>query len=278
LLGFSLTQLLAVLFFSVAESAGGSLQAWANDEATGSIFLVGLALIAGFLVSNVLIGRRVFGLTSADLRWRDTRRPFTGPTLAFGIAAVLAATAMGLATVVGSAHWTQDEGSLASYLGRIGFILLMLTPAALAEELMFRGLPIVVLDRTLGRGLAVGITALVFALAHSANDSVTTLSIGNICIAGVLLGVVFFAPGGIWTATGLHLGWNWALAALDAPVSGTELHIPLLDYVPGQPTWITGGAFGPEGGIVATAVLAGATIVAARLFLAHHTPDLEGRS
>jgi len=68
----------------------------------------------------------------------------------------------------------------------------MLAPAALAEELMFRGLPIVALDRTIGRGAAVGITALAFALTHAGNPSITTLSIGNICIAGILLGVIFF--------------------------------------------------------------------------------------
>jgi hypothetical protein len=32
----------------------------------------------------------------------------------------------------------------------------------------------------------------------------------------------------------------------------------------GSPAWLTGGAFGPEGGLLATAVLAGATVLVAR--------------
>jgi membrane protease YdiL (CAAX protease family) len=136
-------------------------------------------------------------------------------------------------------------------------------------------MPLVVLDRAMGRGAAVGITALAFALTHAGNPSVTTLSIGNICIAGLLIGVLFFAPGGIWTATGMHLGWNWALAAMDAPVSGLALNIPFINYDPGTPVWLTGGSFGPEGGVLATLVLGGATIIAAKRYLGHHVRDRE---
>ncbi len=277
LLGYSLAQVAAILLFTAATWAGDPVAAWARDQATGAIFLVGIAISAGFVVANLFIGRRVFGLSPVDLRWRGTGRPARGALAAFAAGALLAGLAMALAPLLGSARWVADEGGLADYAGRVLFILVMLAPAALAEELMFRGAPMVVLDRAYGRGVAVGITALAFALTHSANPSVTTLSIGNICIAGLLLGVVFFAPGGIWTASGLHLGWNWALAALDAPVSGLALNIPSLDYDPGHPVWLTGGAFGPEGGVLATIVLGLATVVAARLYLLHSSPDPEPR-
>lgn len=277
LLGYSLAQLAAILLFSAASWAGGPVEAWSRDEVTGSIFLIGIAIVLGFLAANIFVGSRVFGLTPADLRWKHTRRPLAGSLLAFAAGVLLAFLVMAFAAVFGSARWTPDEGDLAGYISRISLILLMLAPAALAEELMFRGLPIVVLDRSIGRGAAVGITALAFALTHAGNLSVTTLSIGNICIAGLLLGVVFFAPGGLWTATGLHLGWNWALAAMDAPVSGLALRIPFIDYDPGQPAWLTGGTFGPEGGVLATLVLGGATILAAKKYLGHHLPDMESR-
>jgi membrane protease YdiL (CAAX protease family) len=278
LLGYSLAQLVAILLFGAASWAGGSVEAWSKDQVTGSIFLVGIAIAAGFFVANVFVGSHVFGYTFSDLRWKNTGRPWAGSLLAFALGILLAFLAMGLAALLGSAHWSPDSGDLAAYFSRIILILLMLAPAALAEEVMFRGLPIVALDRSIGRGAAVGITALAFALTHTGNLSVTTLSIGNICIAGILLGVVFFAPGGIWTATGLHLGWNWAMAALDAPVSGLALSIPFLNYDPGQPAWLTGGAFGPEGGVLATVVLGSATILAAKKYLGHHVPDMEGRS
>jgi hypothetical protein len=40
--------------------------------------------------------------------------------------------------------------------------------------------------------------------------------------------------------------------------------IPLLDYHAGDPTWLSGGPFGPEGGVLATVALIAATLVAAR--------------
>ena len=277
LLGYSITQLTAILLFSAATWVGGPVQRWSADPVTGQIFLVGIALTLGFLVANIFVGSRVFGMTPVDLRWKQTGRPWLGSFLAFGLGIVLAFVVMGSAALLGTAGWSADEGNLAGYISRIALILAMLAPAALAEELMFRGVPIVALDRSLGRGAAVGITALAFALTHTGNLSVTTLSIGNICIAGILLGVVFFAPGGIWTATGLHLGWNWAMAAMDAPVSGLALKIPFINYDPGQPAWLTGGAFGPEGGVLATCVLGGATILAAKKYLGHHLPEMESR-
>ncbi|HWA17121.1 MAG TPA: hypothetical protein VG817_11845, partial [Gemmatimonadales bacterium] len=53
-------------------------------------------------------------------------------------------------------------------------------------------------------------------------------------------------------------GWNATLAAFDAPVSGLPFPIPAINYMPGQPDWLTGGAFGPEGGALASIVLLGA--------------------
>jgi hypothetical protein len=38
-------------------------------------------------------------------------------------------------------------------------------------------------------------------------------------------------------------------------VSGLPFDIPLLDYSSGGPTWLTGGTFGPEGGLAATLAL-----------------------
>jgi membrane protease YdiL (CAAX protease family) len=108
------------------------------------------------------------------------------------------------------------------------------------------------------------LAAVAFALGHVANPNVTALAIGNIALAGIFLGLAFYAPGGIWTAWGAHLGWNALLAALDAPVSGVPFRIPFLDYEPGDPAWLTGGAFGPEGGLASTLALTIAVLVARR--------------
>ena len=121
---------------------------------------------------------------------------------------------------------------------------------------MFRGLPMV-----RGRpGHRTGparscCSSVLFALAHIRNPDVTAAGLGNIALAGILLALAFFSPGGMWTAFGAHLGWNATLAALAAPVSGLPFDIPYIDYRMGRPAWLTGGAFGPEGGLLATLAL-----------------------
>jgi hypothetical protein len=197
---------------------------------------------------------RVLGLTLEDLRYRVD---YKGPGFVIGGAAgVLAAgTALGIAALIGGAEWMRDRGTPLDYLQAAGTTILVLAPAALSEEALFRGVPLVVLGRALGRGTAVVLLAVVFALAHLFNPNVTMLAVGNIALAGIFLGLAFYAPGGIWTAWGAHLGWNATLAALDTPVSGVPFRIPFLDYDPGGPDWLTGGRFGPEGGLASTLAL-----------------------
>jgi membrane protease YdiL (CAAX protease family) len=153
---------------------------------------------------------------------------------------------------------------LGGYARSLGASLLLLAPAALLEEIMFRGVGQVALARAIGRGWAVVTLAALFALVHILNPNATPLGILNVGLAGVLLGFAFYMPGGIWTAWGAHLGWNGALTAFDAPVSGMPFHIPMFDYVPGGPTWLTGGQFGPEGGLLASGMIAMAIVVARR--------------
>jgi hypothetical protein len=99
---------------------------------------------------------------------------------------------------------------------------------------------------------------------HATNPASAPLALVNIALAGLWLGAAFYAPGGIWTAFGAHLGWNATLAAADAPVSGLSFQIPLLDYHAGPPCWLSGCRFGPEGGLFATAALVAALLVALR--------------
>ena len=214
--------------------------------------------IAGLLAFGFLtwaLGIKGIGLTLTDLRWVPVERAGRGfgTGLLFGIAPAL--LAVGLSLVAGGARFLPDEGDLQLYMGQIGQTVLLLAPAALLEELVFRGVSQVVLARAIGRLPAIVALSLVFAFAHLLNPNGTALGLVNIALAGVFLGVAFYAPGGIWTAWGAHLGWNVTLAALDAPVSGLPFRIPLIDYSPGGPAWLTGGPFGPEGGMLATAAM-----------------------
>ncbi len=252
-------------FILVGYSAAGLLGAtlyWLLLERlpAGAIGYSGTAVIqttVGLLVFGGLtwvIGRKALGLDWRTLGFVGAREGAPGFGKGLAVGALVGAGTLVLSLGSGSG-WILDGGTVGQYLGRVALLALVLLPAAFMEELAFRGVAVAGMARGIGRASAIVVTAVLFAAAHRTNPSVSTLALGNIALAGVLLGLTFFARGGLWTATGAHLGWNVALAALAAPVSGLPFEVPWIDFVPGEPVWVTGGAFGPEGGILATVML-----------------------
>lgn len=234
-----------------------------------------LLLSYGFL--TWLIGFRVLKLAPGELgfgseghrnhRFHRLRSVFGAsglPGFGWGLVVgfIMGTAAMLIAVPAGHAAWRNDGGTVPQWAGTLLLTSLVLLPAAFAEELAFRGVPLITLGRSFGRAPAIVVLALLFGVAHLDNSSVTLLAVGNIALAGVLLGVAFFTPGRLLTSTGVHFGWNLTLAALAAPVSGTPIPMPWLDYSPGGPGWLTGGAFGPEGGVLASLCILGGILVA----------------
>ncbi|CAN5885685.1 hypothetical protein BH24GEM1_BH24GEM1_05690 [soil metagenome] len=262
-----LTLLVAgLLAFGIATILVGSTVGavtWLEGTGPGPMLLQALVTLASAALFTWLIGSRVLGLTLVDLRYRVPHRG-SGFLVGGFAGAAAGGVALAIAALAGGADWLRDQGTPASYLRATVTTVLVLAPAALSEEMLFRGVPLVLVASVLGRGTAVVLVAVLFALAHLANPNVTMLGIGNIALAGIFLGLAFYAPGGIWTAWGVHLGWNAVLAALDTPVSGIPFRIPLIDYEPGEPAWLTGGHFGPEGGLASTLALTIAVLLARR--------------
>jgi hypothetical protein len=262
-LGFLLVALFLIPFAKLL-TRGASAQELAAHPTPLFALVQGVALLLGFGLATWVVGRRALGLDTVALRWRVRLEPLRGfaAGLAFGI--LPAAVAMMLGVFTAGAGWLRDTGSLADWLAQSSKTVLILAPAALAEEMMFRGLPMVVAARVMGRGRAIVLLSVLFALAHIRNPDVTAAGLGNIALAGIWLSLAFFSPGGMWTAFGAHLGWNATLAALAAPVSGLPFDIPYIDYRMGRPVWLTGGAFGPEGGLLATFALTVTVVLVAQ--------------
>ena len=217
--------------------------------------------LGAFGLATWVFGIRLGGLRAGDLRWRgDGRGAARGIVLGAGTAIL----AMAVAVPLAGAAWLPDGGTMSAWVATLPGLVLVLLPAAFSEEFAFRGAGLVLLARAIGRPMAVVTLSAFFALAHIGNPEVTTLALLNVSLAGVFLGATFYLPGGLWTATAAHFGWNFTLAALAAPVSGLPFLLPGIDYMPGSPRWLSGGFFGPEGGLIATVMLTLATVVAAR--------------
>ena len=233
-----------------------------NPEAPRWLVIQTAIIIISFGLATWLIGRRVTKLTWEDLRWTpfDRAGKGWGTGLLLGVAA--AAAAVLLSIPLGGARFLPDQGTFGDYLRQATLTTLILIPAALGEEIAFRGVAQVLLARVMGRWQAVVLLSVLFGLTHLFNPHPTVLAIANITLAGIFLGGAFYLPGGIWTAWGAHLGWNATLALTDAPVSGLPFTIPLINYDPGGPQWLTGGNFGPEGGAIGScAIILGVAVV-----------------
>lgn len=118
------------------------------------------------------------------------------------------------------------------------------------EELAFRGYIMQRLSRAWGMAAAVIASSVVFALSHALNPNVQPLAIVSIFVAGLFLACGYLVTRSLWLPIGLHLGWNLAeIHLLGFPGSGVSEPSIIRSVVKG-PELMTGGAFGPEGGIV----------------------------
>ncbi len=131
---------------------------------------------------------------------------------------------------------------------------------------MTRGYLFAVLRDALGWRAGLAVTSLIFGLLHIPNNGATVESITMVTLAGVFLGAVVLATGSLYAAWMAHFGWNWTMAIpLHSPVSGFPLATPNYQLLDAGPRWLTGGAWGPEGGLAAAVgIMAGLTYLYAR--------------
>jgi len=216
-------------------------------------------VIAGLVTTVICV--RAGWTTWWGAGWPDVRPSCRGFGLGLCVGLAMAATVLMLEIVTGQGAVLLRRAALGEYLAAIIILVGVLAVAALSEEILFRGFPLTRLSGVMGRFRASLLLASGFTALHLANPAVTILGLVNIFLASLLLSAVFFRFGGLPAAWGAHLGWNAGLAAtVDAPVSGISFDLPGVDFSTGGPTWVAGGHFGPEGGIIATLVM-GVTLV-----------------
>ena len=139
-----------------------------------------------------------------------------------------------------------------SSLAAAGVGVVMLLPAAFQEELAMRGYPFMAIREAFGWKAALIVTSTVFGLLHMGNPNVDAESVLLVILAGFFLGAILLATGSLFAAGMAHFGWNWAMAALmHTNVSGIAVPSPDFRTVDNGPDWLTGGAWGPEGGLAA---------------------------
>lgn len=231
-----------------------------------------LGALAGITLGVWLTGRYIdrrrfvdYGFLLSASWWAD---------LAFGLTLGLVLMS-GIFLVEHRLGWVVIQDTYLSTTEGRGFAPALLGAAAgfiavgIYEELIFRGY----LVQNLAEGfnlhrigprravlIAWGLTSLLFGLGHALNPNATWISTLNISLAGVFLGLGYVLTRQLALPIGVHITWNFAQGNLYGfPVSGTappSAQVLVLEQ--GGPEAWTGGAFGPEAGLLGLlAVLAG---------------------
>jgi hypothetical protein len=225
-----------------------------------------LTTLISFVIAIWLAGRWLDRRRFVDFGLRFSRDWWIDFGFGLGLGALLMALVF---LVEWSAGWLTITGTLQSPDG-VGFGVAILTPLVLffsvgiyeelwsrgyqlknvAEGFAFWGIRVAVL-------IALLLTSALFGLLHATNPNATPVSTFNLFLAGIFLGLGFVLTGELAIPIGLHMTWNFFQGnVFGFPVSGTTAgRTSFIAIEQGGNPLITGGAFGPEAGLIGIAAM-----------------------
>jgi membrane protease YdiL (CAAX protease family) len=243
------------------------------SQVGGVLFgLISLAMILlTCLLAAFLLDRRPF----ADFGFHFNRRWWR----LFGFGLLLGAGLMAFIFLVElAAGWVKITGFLrpgasGPFWGQIGLAIILFICVGIYEELLARGYQL----RNLAEGfclpqlnprtaLVIGyiLSSIIFGLLHAGNPNASLISTLNLFLAGLFLGLGYVLTGELALPIGLHITWNFFEGnVFGFPVSGANAGATFIAIQQGGPDFFTGGAFGPEAGLVGIlAIILGAILIA----------------
>ena len=144
---------------------------------------------------------------------------------------------------------------------------------AFTEEIMFRGYLLNNLMHSMNKWVALGVSALLFALVHLDNPDITWVAFINVLLAGLVLGANYVYTRNLWYSIAFHFIWNFFQGAvLGYDVSGFKLPGIFSQVLTGR-DFITGGKFGFEGSFVCFVLLLITAIVFYFVFERKYSPQ-----
>jgi membrane protease YdiL (CAAX protease family) len=231
----------------------------------GIVVTSAMATFAAAAVANAITVRIYERGRLADLglAWTVTskREMFIGFAAAAGAAVVI----LGGPVITRFANFERSPGvehPWASFL----FVSLVLLFGAAGEEMLFRGYAFQLLVRSIGAFATILPVSILFGIGHLNNPNATLLGIVNTVLWGVLLGFAYWRTNALWLPIGLHFGWNFALPLFGVNLSGFTMGVTgyALHWRTGD-LW-SGGAYGPEGSILASGIVVALFFVIQRAF------------
>jgi membrane protease YdiL (CAAX protease family) len=242
------------LLFSVAFSIPFTSVLLQSSSRNTIFFLVNGVVGALTYTSSVYVARRWLDHRSfldLGLRWD----PQAGRDLiaGIGISGMMMAAIYALELALG---WLKFEAfawqtqPVAQVVQAALLMLLAYVLTGWGEELLFRGYIMQNLISGLNEYWGVVISAILFALVHLANPNPSIDAVIGLILSGIFFAFAYLRTRFLWLPIGIHIGWNFFEGTVFSfPVSGTNPFMLVRQSVTG-PAVVTGGAFGPEAGLV----------------------------
>ena len=224
----------------------------------GSVVLLELlGFLGSFKIMTRVFERKPLGVVGLTFHPDWVKELCVG----LGIGAVMIVSVSGAEAALGLARFARNPLPVRAELAYGSSLFLLLLVSATDEELVFRGYPFQKLVESLGAPGAVVVSSACFGLAHLGNAHHTWISTFNTMLVGIPLSIAYLRTRALWLPIGIHFIWNYLQGfAFGLPVSGITFPTTLLNaQVRGSP-WLTGSAYGPEGGLLCAIAVVGAGI------------------
>ncbi len=236
------------IFYGISEVLSPTLQ-------QGYLLLASQAIMLIAVTASVFVGRRWLdrrSFVSLGLSWN--RRALQDLGAGVLIAALmmtlifLIELGLGWLSVKGFAWDSQTEAQAAK---GVLSMLIVFTLGAWAEELLHRGYWLQNLEEGVNLFWAVIISSMFFSVSHITNPNFSVAALVGLFVSGVFLAYGYLRTRLLWLPIGLHIGWNlFESTIFGFSVSGLDGLPRLISQSVSGPGILTGGAFGPEAGLV----------------------------
>ena len=246
--------ILAVILQSVLSMAiirGGS----GNNDLFISQILELTIFVTSIYIARRFLDKRSFVSLGLQINKQAFTDIFSGIAITFVMMGSIyfAETAAGWLTFESFA-WQNESVSNVS-TGVLTFLAVFIF-VGWNEELLSRGYHLQTLASGTNLFWGVIISSSLFGLGHLGNPNATWVSAAGIFFAGIFLAYGYLRTGQLWLSIGLHIGWNFFEGVVFGfPVSGLDIYRLIHHQVQGPEIW-TGGAFGPEAGLIILPTLA----------------------
>ena len=121
------------------------------------------------------------------------------------------------------------------------------------EEILFRFIPYKILVDDISMKNII-LVSLFFSSFHLFNPHSNIIGLINVAIAGVFFSLMYLKSNSILLTSFIHAFWNFSIGCLfGSNISGIKV-LSVLNYIPEEPSFLSGGDFGFEGSIITSVV------------------------